>query len=140
MQFMSNHPILSLAWVGLFIAVVVLTVKGWLSKVKAVSVSDAIKMINNEDAAVVDIRNAGLFKQGHITGAHNILPVDIKNGSLHAINKYKNHPVIVVCDHGLSASKPAADLIKAGYEQVYVLKEGISGWNSNNLPLVKGHK
>ncbi len=34
MQFASNHPILSLAWVVLLVLVIVTTVKGMFSKVK----------------------------------------------------------------------------------------------------------
>lgn len=138
LEFIQEHPLLSFGWVGLLIVVIFLTVKGWMSKVIEISSSKLVELINKEEAIVVDVRSQNNFKQGHITDAYNILPIDIKNGSLTVINKFKDHPVIVVCDNGTLAAKPAADLVKAGFSQVYVLKEGITGWNHNNLPLIKG--
>jgi len=139
-EFITAHPILSFSWIGLFIAVIYLTVKGWLSKVKEITHTEAIALINGQEAIIVDIRSANQFKQGHIANAYNILPIDIKNGSLGAIAKYRERPIIVVCDTGMNALKAATDLYKAGFQQVFTLKEGISGWDSNNLPLVKGNK
>ncbi len=57
MPFISKHPILSISWVALLVAVIVLTVKSKLSNVKEVVRGEAIRLINKEDAVVVDIRN-----------------------------------------------------------------------------------
>jgi rhodanese-related sulfurtransferase len=38
----------------------------------------------------------------------------------------------------MQAQDPASALIKAGFEKVYVLKDGVSGWSGENLPLVRG--
>lgn len=37
-----------------------------------------------------------------------------------------------------SAEDSATALIKAGFEQVSVLKDGVAGWSGENLPLVRG--
>ncbi|PVF13661.1 rhodanese-like domain-containing protein, partial [Yersinia pestis] len=49
MQFISQHPILSLAWVLLFGAVVFTSFKNSLSKVKEVTRGEATRLINKED-------------------------------------------------------------------------------------------
>jgi rhodanese-related sulfurtransferase len=54
------------------------------------------------------------------------------------LDKAKTKPVIVVCATGTTSREPAENLYKTGFEQVYVLKEGISGWSGENLPLVRG--
>ncbi len=135
--FIKHHPMLSIGWVVLFVVIIVMTIKSKLSKVKIISNALAIQLINKQDAMVVDIRSADSFKKGHITQSHNILPVDIKNGTIKVLEKHKESPVILLDDNGLSAANVAENLIQQGFMQVYVLKDGIAGWNGENLPLVK---
>lgn len=138
MQFAGNHTILALAWVVLLVLVIVTTVKGMFSKVKVISRGEATRLINKEEAVVVDVRGRDDYRKGHISNAINVLAADIKKGSFGELEKYKGQPLIVVCATGTSASDSAAQLNAAGYEQVYVLKEGVSGWSGDNLPLVRG--
>ncbi|PWC19717.1 rhodanese-like domain-containing protein [Brenneria corticis] len=138
MPFISKHPILSVAWVALLVAVIVLTVKSKFSKVKDVARGEAIQLINKEDAVIVDIRNRDDYRRGHIANAFNLLPTDIKNGSVGELEKHKAQPVIVVCANGLSSREAAGNLLKAGFERVLVLKDGLAGWSGENLPLVRG--
>ncbi|ULR31315.1 rhodanese-like domain-containing protein [Dickeya fangzhongdai] len=138
MPFISRHPILSVAWIALLVAVIVLTVKSKLSKVKEVARGEAIQLINKEDAVVVDTRNRDDYRRGHIAGAINLLPNDIKNGSLSELEKHKAQPVIVVCANGMASRESAESLFKAGFERVVILKDGLAGWSGENLPLVRG--
>lgn len=138
MPFISRHPVLSIAWVALLVAVIVMTVKSKLSKVKDVARGEAIRLINKEDAVVVDLRNRDDFRRGHIANAFNLLPNDIKNGSLGELEKHKAQPVIVTCANGISSRESAEHLMKAGFERVVVLKDGLAGWRGENLPLVQG--
>lgn len=137
MPFVKNHPILSLAWVGLFIAIIYLTIKARFSKVKMVNNAEVVNLMNTKNAIIVDTRPSDTFKRGHITTAYNLLPTDIKNGSIKTIEKFKPQPVVVVCENGISAVAAAEHLVNAGFTEVYCLKDGITGWNSENLPLVK---
>ena len=138
MQFVSRHPILSIAWVGLLVAVIATTFKGLTSKVKVITRSQVTHLINKEDAVVVDLRQRDDFRKGHITNSLNVLPAEIKNGSFGELEKHKAKPVIVVDGTGMNAQESAGLLIKAGFERVMVLKEGIAGWSGENLPLVRG--
>lgn len=137
-QFVSNHPILSFGWVGLLIAVIFTTFKTTLSKVKEVNNSDVTRLINTEEAVVVDTRTIDEFRKGHIVGAINLTPTDIKNGTLAVLDKHKELPVIVLCANGTTSRAPADALVKEGFAQVYILKNGLSGWTADNLPLVRG--
>ncbi|WP_366518706.1 rhodanese-like domain-containing protein [uncultured Gilliamella sp.] len=135
--FIKNHLLLSLGWIVLFIAIIVLTVKSKLSKVKIINNAQAINMINKLDAVIIDIRSADSFKKGHITQSHNILPIDIKNANAKTIDKFKENLIILVDENGLSSSSIGELLVKQGFLNVYTLKDGIAGWNGENLPLVK---
>ncbi|EPX7646535.1 rhodanese-like domain-containing protein, partial [Escherichia coli] len=50
----------------------------------------------------------------------------------------KDKSVIVVDGSGMQCQEPANALTKAGFAQVFVLKEGVAGWAGENLPLVRG--
>ncbi|CAK9886967.1 MAG: putative protein YibN [Candidatus Erwinia impunctatus] len=138
MQFAGNHTILSLAWVVLLVLVIITTFSRLFSKVKTISRSEAIRQMNKEEAVVVDIRGQDDFRKGHIANAINVLAAEIKKGNHSELDKAKSKPVIVVCATGTSAVEAAKKLSAAGFEKVSVLKEGISGWSSENFPLVRG--
>ncbi|WP_054178021.1 rhodanese-like domain-containing protein [Trabulsiella odontotermitis] len=138
MQFVSRNPILCIAWVALLVAVLFTTFKGLMSKVKVITRGEATRLINKEDAVVVDLRQRDDFRKGHIAGSINLLPSEIKANNVGELEKHKSQPIIVVDGSGLQAQSPAGELAKAGFAQVYVLKEGIAGWSGENLPLVKG--
>lgn len=138
MPFISNHPMLSLGWIALLIAVIFTTFKSRFSKVNEITRGEAIRLINKEDAVVVDLRNRDDYRKGHIASAFNLSAAEIKAGSLGELDKAKGKPVVVVCTSGTTSREPAENLNKAGFERVYVLKEGISGWSGENLPLVRG--
>ncbi|MBL7636061.1 rhodanese-like domain-containing protein [Atlantibacter hermannii] len=138
MQFVGRHPILSIAWVALLGAVLFTTFKSLTSKVKVISRGEATRLINKEDAVVVDIRQRDDFRKGHIASALNVLPNEIKANNTGELDKHKAQPIIVVDGNGMSAQESANALMKAGFERVFVLKDGVAGWSGENLPLVRG--
>src|SRR5690606_31129404 len=100
-----------------------------------ISAADAIRLIN-KGALVIDVRDAEAYSQGHIVNARNV-PLDKIAQGEDAIGKQKNKVLIAVCDDGTAAGKAAALLRKAGYENTFSMKDGLRGWRTDNLPLVK---
>lgn len=137
LPFSRNHPMLTLVWISIFITIIYLTIKTKLSKVKVINNAQAVTLMNKKEAIIVDTRPNDSFRRGHITTACNILPTDIKNGSIKSIEKFKANPIIVVCENGMSAPTSAEILVKSGFADVHCLKDGITGWNGENLPLVR---
>lgn len=90
MQFVSSHPVLSFGWLGLLIAVIYTTFKGATSKVKDIGNTELTRLINSEEAVVVDTRTIDDFRKGHIVGAINLTPTDIKNGTLAVLTSIKS--------------------------------------------------
>ncbi|HEI8748507.1 TPA: rhodanese-like domain-containing protein [Proteus mirabilis] len=140
MQFFSRHTLLSFIWIALLVAVIVLTFKGLFSKTKNISRTEAISLINKENAVCVDIRSRDEFRKGHIIDSINLTPSEIKSNNIAELEKYKSQLVIVVSPSGIEGAKPAESLIKLGFEKVFILKDGLSGWSGENLPLAKGKK
>lgn len=140
MQFISRHPMLSLAWIALLIAVIILTFKGLFAKTKNITRAQAIQLINKEEAISIDLRSRDDFRKGHIIDSINLTPSEIKDNNIGELEKHKQKTIIVVSANGMAASKPAEQLVQYGFERVLILKEGITGWSSENLPLARGKK
>jgi len=135
--FASNNPFLSLAFVGLTLAIVYHEVSRLFTGYKAVHPAALTALINREDALVVDVSTAGEFEKGHIVGSRNVVmsQFDPENK---ALAKVRELPVVVICRTGATSALAAKRLVKAGFKQVYWLDGGLGAWRAADLPLVKG--
>ena len=133
-QFVINHWAL---WL-LFVVVLLLTILNEIllsnKKTEEISPQTAIRLINNDEAVVIDTRDEDAFKKGHILDS-----LSIKGEQLVAnkLGKYKNKTLIFVCERGLQSPALATKLRAEGY-QCMVLKGGLLAWQNADLPLVKG--
>ena len=93
-------------------------------------------LVNADKAVVLDIRPTAEFKAGHLVDAINI-PYERINSDLATLEKYKSKTVIIVDKMGQYAGTAGRQLAKEGFE-VRRLSGGISEWQNQNLPLVKG--
>lgn len=136
-EFVTNHPMLSLAWV----IILVLIVGGWLkarfSTIRQVSPTELTMLVNRQDGVVVDIRSEDDYKKGHIAGARQLSASQINEQKLAGLEKQKDAPIIVVCQAGISAQKSAAVLAKQGFTNVAVLQGGMGTWTGASLPVIK---
>ncbi|OUS23414.1 rhodanese-like domain-containing protein [Thalassotalea sp. 42_200_T64] len=135
--FAVNNPMLSMAWLAIATMLVFITIKSKLSKIKEISTQQLTLLVNRENGVIVDIRSEADFNKGHIIGSKQHSLEKINNNDLVALEKEKANPIIVVCAAGMSASKAANALAKAGFAQVNILKGGFSAWQSASLPVAK---
>lgn len=137
-EFISNHLFL----VSLFFALLIMLI--WnifassLTGVQQVSPSELTRMINHENALVLDVRNTEDYNNGHILNAKN-LPESELDSKESELEKYKDKPVIACCMTGSTSSKVARILKAKQFENVFILKGGIQSWQTANLPLSKHH-
>ena len=103
---------------------------------KRLSHIELTKMVNKENAILVDVRDREDFEKGHITNAKNI-PYKDFDKRLEELNKYKEAPIITICAMGRNAALSAEKLQKHGFLKTYVLKGGLASWQQESLPLVK---
>lgn len=136
-SFLAGNPMLSAAWGGIFIAIIVTTIRIKMSPIKQLSPQDLTFAMNREDGVVLDIRAEKDFKNSHIIEAKHITAEKLKNNDFAALEKYKDKPIIVVCAGGITASKVADQLLKAGFNKASLLKGGMNAWIGAGLPVVK---
>lgn len=135
--FFQQNMILSLIWAVLLIAVIVTSIKSATAKYKTITPAQATDLINRQNGVVIDLRSKDEFKVGHITDAKNLTIADIKANQVSALYQDKSTAIILVCKTGQTSVEAANLLIKEGFENVNLLKNGISGWMEASLPLVR---
>lgn len=103
-----------------------------VSSMSAFELNDQLK--TNKRALVIDVRQPGEYRSGHINGAR-LIPLNELNSD---INKLPQNRVIVcVCASGNRSRSATRMLVKAGLNAVN-LKGGMNSWRQANLPVKKG--
>ena len=102
----------------------------------AIGVHELTRLVNSENALVLDLRESKEFAAGHITGAINIPFAKFKDRAAE-LEKYRNKPIILVDKMGQHASSTGNQLARDGYA-VRRLRGGMSEWTGQNLPVIKG--
>ncbi len=105
--------------------------------VKNVPPSEAVTLINRQNAVVLDVRTDEEFKQGHIINSLHI-PVGLLAGRINELERHKTQALVVVCRTGQRSAQACSILRKQGFESLYGLAGGMLEWQKANLPLAKG--
>lgn len=132
-EFIVNHWMLSGAFVFLATLLVITEIRRGGRALPPALVGN---LVNRENAVLLDVRGDSEFRAGHIGGSLNI-PLAQLPSRLADLEKYRERPVILVCNMGHSAGDAAKQLVKAGHAPVYVLSGGLTAWRGENLPVVK---
>ena len=138
LEFTGNHPLLVTLLVGSFLFAVFYELRRKASGLINIDASEAVRLMNN-NAVVVDLRSAEAYGRGHIVGARNIAPDEVET-KLSSLASDKSKPIVAVCENGISAKRTVSLLRTRGFESVYNLKGGMSGWAADGLPVVTGKK
>lgn len=127
--------------VAAFIVLSSLLVRSWLlpslSGVKNVGVNEAVRILNDEEALVLDVRLEKEYLASHIKGARHI-PVGALSSRVSEINKYRDKPVLVTCQTGNRSTHASQILKKQGFDQVINLSGGLNAWAQANMPVTSG--
>lgn len=132
LEFITVHYVLS----GTFILLLVLLIiQQSRNAGRNISTRELTAMVNRDEAFILDIRPKKEFSTGHIAGSVNISNDQLKDKMVE-LDKHKDKTIIVVCASGFNAGAACAELKKAGFTAAR-LSGGITGWRSENLPVVK---
>ena len=102
-----------------------------------VSVAQAVDLIKNKNALIIDVRTPEEFAESHLPEANNF-PVDTLSQNIETIKKLqRDKPLLVYCRSGKRSARAAEKLKNLGVNSLYNLKGGIKAWSDANNPLVK---
>jgi len=102
--------------------------------ISTLNAAEALRLINDQDAWVVDIRDGGEYKQGHVPQARHIPFASLKE-RLDELTKAGDRPIIVYCRNGATSQSACALLKKNGIAKAYSLNGGLAAWADAHLPV-----
>ncbi|MFN4234324.1 MAG: rhodanese-like domain-containing protein [Bacteroidia bacterium] len=94
------------------------------------------KIKTTQNAVLIDLRTPKEFKSGHIKGAKNL--DFFAKGFYDQLLKYpKDTPLFIYCESGGRSGQVFERLKSEGYQTVYEMHEGMSGWRDSKRPVEK---
>lgn len=134
--FARNHPLLIAGLLGIVGMIIWSEFSRITRKYQQVNTTQAVQILNQDTAVIIDVREDSEVRNGKIKGAKHIPLAQIKT-RLVELESAKTKPVLVYCRSGSRSSHACALLSKAGFENVSNLAGGITAWESANLPVSK---
>ncbi|MEG3754178.1 thiosulfate sulfurtransferase GlpE [Psychromonas arctica] len=96
-----------------------------MSTYKLIEIAETKQRLENEQAILVDTRDAQSYAADHAEGAFNLNNETLKE----FFEKVQfNTPVFVVCYHGNSSKGVAQYLADQGYKDTYSVEGGMAMW------------
>ncbi|MEJ2180637.1 MAG: rhodanese-like domain-containing protein [Gammaproteobacteria bacterium] len=136
-DFAANNIIL----VAAFFIILFLLLRTYISPsgAKNVAASEAVRLMNNENALVLDVRTLEEYQKSHIVNSVSI-PLGLLSSRISEIQNRKSDPVIIVCQSGNRSMQAARTLKSNAFEKLYNLSGGMLSWGQANLPTESGTK
>ena len=135
-EFLANHPILTGALIAVIGMILFTEFRRLTRKYRTLSPAEAVRVINQDDSLVLDVREDSEVASGRIAGAKHI-PLGSLQKRMGDIEKYKDKPVVVYCRSGNRSAVAASQLTAAGFQDVVNLQGGVQAWQTAGMPLKK---
>ena len=98
-----------------------------MSTIKSITPQEALKLMENEEVIILDVRTSWEFAEGHIKNAKNLDFTDPDfNDNLQKMDKNKKY--IVYCKTGRRGGIALETMEGAGFSNVYNLIGGYDSW------------
>ncbi len=133
-EYTTNHPFLVAAAAILAVLAIVIEMRQRARGSQAVGSADAVKLANG-GALFLDVRADKDYEAGHIIDARHVPAAEVTQRA-ETFKRYKDKPVVVYCDSGLSSAAAARALRAAGFNKVVTLRGGLHSWRQENLPVI----
>lgn len=111
-------------------------VRSRLFGIGEVSPTEAVQLINREQALVLDVREDAEYAAGHIADAKHI-PLAQLPSRLAELEAWKSKPVVVHCKAGMRAASACSVLRNSGFANVSNLSGGLDAWQAAKMPVIK---
>ncbi|NOR79275.1 MAG: rhodanese-like domain-containing protein [Methyloprofundus sp.] len=138
-EFASNHWMLVVAFLAVTFFLLQDIIETSVRKYQTISPMLTVTKLNTGNPIIVDVREIGEFKKGHIADAIHI-PVGSLESQIKKIELYKKDDVIVICHTGTRSATACATLTKQGFENIFLMTGGMQSWEENKLPIVTSKK
>ncbi len=132
LEFAGNHPIL---FGALFFSIAIIFIAQKRKTAgNAISASEVVRLINDKDAQIIDLRADKDYATGHIINSQRV-STGMLGEDISRLKLKRNKPVVLICQTGVTAASSVKDFTEEGFEEVYNMAEGIYSWTKAKLPL-----
>ena len=135
MTFVQNNWLLILVTIVSGAMLVWPFIQRRFSPMRDVGTADATRLINRENALLLDVRETREYEGGRLPDAIHI-PLSQLDGRAGELGKHAGRPVIAYCMSGHRSRSAANALARAGFTQIYSLQGGYRAWKDAGLPVV----
>ena len=135
-EFAGRHTLLFIALAAIITLIIMTELRRATKGYKEVIPAEAVRLINKEDAMVLDIREANELGQGTIIDSKHIA-LSVLAEKIDSLAKDKDKPILVFCKVGNRSAQACKLLLKNGYTNVSGLKGGITAWVNDQFPIAK---
>ena len=135
-EFIANHLFLFSLLVSLLILLAWNLFGDSVSGIKSILPAELTRMMNHQNAAVVDLRSQSDYKNGHIINSMNIPMADIQTRK-DELNKFKDRPLIFYCQAGMDSGRAIRGFRHEGFSELYLLKGGLQAWKNASMPVTR---
>ena len=111
--------------------------KGEAASLEMISPREALAIAEKDPRVkLLDVRSALEYNQTHIEDSINV-PIDMISAKINELSQSKQS-YIVLCRSGTRSPMAADMLIQSGLQGVKVMEGGITRWQKEKLPVIKG--
>lgn len=135
-DFIGENPLHFIGFLVILGLIIKLETSRFTRKFKMVNTNEAVKLMNNDDTIIVDVREDKEIKGGIIKNAQHITLAQLKDRIGH-LGSNKQAPILVYCRTGTRSTSACNTIRKEGFENVSNLAGGIMAWEAANLPTVQ---
>jgi rhodanese-related sulfurtransferase len=95
------------------------------------SIVDAsiVYALQSENILIIDLRPEDYFREGHIAHAVNLRPAEVLDYFINRIDPASFEKIFFTCNNGNASGHAAAVMRLLGYENVFAMRFGMSGWD-----------
>ncbi|VAW57372.1 hypothetical protein MNBD_GAMMA07-2460 [hydrothermal vent metagenome] len=135
-EFVTNNLIMVAALAVIAVLIIKTEVDLKFSKIKQLTVQEAVRLMNDIEVVVLDVRENTEYSSGHIRNSIHI-PVSSLLKRITELDKHKNKTILAYCRSGNRSNTACRTLNKQGFDNVSNLAGGIMSWTSADLPVSK---
>lgn len=134
-NFIIKNIFIIIALIIIIIFLIIIEVKDYKYKKNGLTPQEAIRLLNNNNAIIIDLREELLFNECYILNSINI-PFNKINENKNILMRYKKNLVIII--ENKKNNKKAINTIKSyGCNNIMYIIDGIDSWIKNELPVYK---
>jgi len=135
-EFAGNNLIMVAALLVILTLILKTEIGLKLNNIPQLNVNDAVRLMNDDDVVILDVRESSEYSAGHIRESIHI-PIGSLNKRIGELDKFKNKKILAYCRSGNRSNTACRTLSKHGFDSVNNMAGGVIGWSAANLPLSK---